>query len=491
MSDETPRPRRSDRHRRSHAPSHSPREIRGLVPGAAVRQGTSSLRPRKRSAALDPAARRRRRGRIAIIVGVVLLAMVVAGVAWAVVFVHGIDVKIHPVQITDPALAAALQKDAPAPGAPFYILLMGEDLRPGLPNARSDTLMVARIDPQKKTVMLVSVMRDSRVDIPGHGMNKINAAFSFGGAQLALETVRELTGLPITDYITVDFTGFRAIVDAMGGVWVDVPEKVDGIPSGTARTPWELKNRVIQKGYQKLNGVQALTWVRARDQFADQDYTRVKDQQIFLKALAKQALQLSNVFNATKIINAVADDITTNMSLTDLADLALEMRGMKSTDIQSATLPSTPTYINGVSYVQIDQAGMDAMLSRMQAGGPLVPGSTSTTTTAGSTSASSPAPSGITITIRNGAGVSGLAKEAATYFKAHGFKIESTGNASQFVYGQTFVVYKTATQADAGVVANALGFGKVIPAAGMYSFKGDVLVVIGKDWKNPNSSQTP
>ncbi len=489
MGGETGRPRRSGRPRKSHL--HAPREIRGLEPAATKRNdAVESLRKPKRSS-LGAVARRRRRGRVAIIVGVVLLVLLVVGSAFAYNFVQNINAKIHPVELTDQSLIAAIQKDTPPPGAPFYVLIIGSDARPtgsAIKGARSDTLMVARIDPQKRTALLVSIMRDSRVSIPGYGMNKINAAYSYGGTQLALETVRQLTGLPITCYIDVGFTGFESIVNAMGGVWFNVPENIDGVPNGEKPTAWDLRNRILKKGYQKLNGVQALTFVRARDQFADQDYTRVKDQQAFLKALAKQALQLSNVFQAPQIISAAADDVSTNMSLTDLASLVMQMRGMKDTDIQTATLPSSPTYINGISYVQIDDAGMQAMLARMQAGGPLVLGAKTASSAAPATS---PPPSTISLTIQNGAGVSGLAKQAATFFTSRGFKISDTGNANQFVYGQTLIVYKTSTESKAAVVANALGFGKVIPAAGMYAFKGDILVVIGKDWKDPSSSATP
>jgi hypothetical protein len=134
---------------------------------------------------------------------------------------------------------------------------------------------------------------------------------------------------------------------------------------------------------------------------------------------------------------------------------------------------------------------MDALFSRMEAGGPLVPGakkSASTTassaTTAPVTSLNAPAPSTISLTIRNGAGVAGLATQAATFFRSHGFKISDTGNASQYVYGQTLVVYKPSGQTKAQAVVAALGYGKIVAAGTSYTFSGDVLVVVGKDWKS-------
>ena len=493
MSDETARPRRSDRHRK---PVPTSRKAATKAPAGDLQGPDSGGSPRTapRGSAEAVTKRRRRRGRIALIAGAVVFVLLGVAGAFAYNFVQGISAKIHPVEITDPVLNKQLQQDTPPPGDPFYVLLIGSDGRPKgstVEGSRSDTLMVARVDPKKKTIMLVSIMRDSRVAIPGHGMNKINAAYNIGGTQLCLETVRQLTGLPISRYINVGFDGFRSIVNSMGGVWFNVPEKINGLPPHRAPTAFELKNDIVKKGYQKLNGAQALAFVRARHQFANQDYTRVKDQQAFLKAIAKQVLQYSKVFQAPQIINAIAGDVSTNMSLSDLADLVMQMKGMKVADIQTATLPSSVTMINKVSYVIINQAGMDAMFARMEAGGPLVRGAkkasstkASTTATPSATSLSSPAASSISLTIRNGAGVAGIAKKAATFFRSHGFKISDTGNAKQYTYSQTLVVYKPSGQAQAQAVADALGYGKITPAGSSYTFSGDVLVVVGKDWKS-------
>lgn len=485
MMDEPRRPRRADR--RHSKRLHTPQEIRGVGPSGRSRKPQGTLQPRKRSAALDPAMRRRRRGRIAIIIGVILACLLVAGGIAAFAFIRNIDTKIHPVAL-DSGFANQLAQQAPPAGDPFYMLLLGTDRRPGTVTGNSDTLIVARIDPKQRKVELLSIMRDSRVNIPGHGMFKINAAYSMGGVELALKTVRQLTGLPITKYLTVDFSGFSTIVNAMGGVWVNVPEEIDGIPAGSSHTKWQIENRIIHKGYQKLNGAQALTFVRARHQFANQDYTRVADQQLFLRALMKQGLSASNVFSAPKIIDAVASNMSTNMSLTELANLVLQFKGMKDKDFETATAPSTPQYIGGISYVVIDTAKFDAMLARMDKGQPLEL-TTQTATGGSTTTTSAPAvkPADITLTIRNGAGVSGLAKIAATYFTSKGFHVVTTGNANQYVYGQTLIVYGKSTEAKAGPVADALGYGKVIPSAGMYSFSTDILLVIGKDWKNPSA----
>ncbi|MDO8963155.1 MAG: LCP family protein [Coriobacteriia bacterium] len=484
MDDRTPRPRRSERHAKP-SRSRAPRPINRLEPASTTRETPEEARRRRRrsSKIVTPEVRRRKRGRVAIIVGVIFLAVVVAGGVAAFTYLRGLESKIRPLSMMDTEFAKQLDQDVPPPGEPFYLLLMGDDRRPGESRARSDTLIVARIDPKQRKVQMVSILRDTRVKIPGYGMNKINAAPQMGGPELALKTVREMTGLPVSRYLTVDFTGFRYIVDAMGGVWIDVPEKVDGRPNKKNNSKWELENRIIPKGLHKLNGIQALTFVRERHQFADQDYSRVKNQQLFLKALAKQALQMSSVFRAPQIIGAISDHLRTNMSLTELANLVSQFKSMNEADFETTTLPSYPKFIDGLSYVIADEVEADALFARMRKGQPLVPkGAVSKTPT------NTVDPSKITVSIRNGAGVSGLAKQATTFFTSKKFKIGETGNTNQFVYGKTLIVFTAATENKAAAVANALGYGQVIRANGMYTFKGDILVIIGKDWRDPAAS---
>ena len=405
-----------------------------------------------------------------------MLGGAVAGYA----YMRNIGSKINGKFLSDLSLQQALATSStPAPGAPFYMVLMGSDTRKGESQQRSDSLIVARVDPQKKKVEMISIPRDSRVNIPGYGLTKVNAAATYGGPALVIKTVKELTGLPITHYINLDFFGFRDIVDAMGGVWLNIPQKIydrDASAFGAAFA-------TIPKGYQKLDGRLALTFVRARHAFAAGDYARMDDQQTFIKALAKQTLTVSNVFKAPAIISAVASHLDTDMSLNDLANLVMQFKGMPANGIDSATAPSAPKYIGGVSYVLIDDSAFQAMVSRMRRGLPLNPSSSNGSSS--STPTVTVTPSQVPLTVRNGAGVSGLAKEATDFFTGKGFKIADSGNMNQFVYGRTLIVYQKGQVNQANFVRETLGFGDVIPSAGMYTFKTQVMVVIGKDWKNP------
>jgi len=477
MPDASDRPRRSARHSRS-AASRTPREIKHLDPSASrdpvVRQ-TARLHARAQKD-LSLGARKRRRRRawtIAAIVVAVLAIGLTTAVALKVVDVGN---KINAVFFSDPALQQELAgQKASAPGEPFYMVLMGSDTRPGQTQQRSDTLIVARVDPQNKKIAMISIPRDSRVAIPGKWTTKINAAAVYGGPALVIKTVKEITGLPITHFVNLNFNGFRDVVDAIGGVWIDVPFRI----YDTLASAYGPAYATIEKGYQKLDGKHALTFVRTRHTMADSDYGRMRNQQAFIKALASQALSLSNVFNASQIVDAVASNLDTDMTPLQLADLVLQFKGMKPEDLDSATAPSAPKYINGVSYVILDDANFKAMIDRMKQGLPLDPTKTSTATTV------TVKPADVKLTVRNGAGVSGLGQQCTDFFTSKGFTVSETGNMNQYVYGRTLIVYQKGYETQANFVRETLGFGDVLPSAGMYTFKTNVMVVIGKDWKNP------
>jgi polyisoprenyl-teichoic acid--peptidoglycan teichoic acid transferase len=411
---------------------------------------------------------------------VTVLILVLGSVIGGYAYVRSIGSKINRVVDSDPSFAGVLASSATAqPGAPFYMVLMGSDTRKGETQQRSDTLIVARVDPQKKQVQMISIPRDSRVAIPGYGTTKINAAASLGGPALVIKTVKQLTGLPITHFVNLDFFGFRDIVDAMGGVWINVPQKIVDRQASAYGSAFD----TIQKGYQKLDGRLALTFVRSRHAFAAGDYARMDNQQSFIKAIAKQALSLSNVFKAPAIVNAVASHLDTDLTPGQLADLVLQFKGMAPNAIQSATAPSSPKYIGGVSYVILDDAKFAAMVGRMKNGQPLDP--QASTGTASGTPTVTVKPADVPLTVRNGAGVSGLAKQCSDFFVGKGFKIANSGNMNQFVYGRTLVIYQKGALDQANFVRQTLGFGDVIPSAGMYTFNTKVMVVIGKDWRNP------
>lgn len=472
------RSQRSERPVRSRPVNAAPQGRRVRSAPAAVESPAQAARRRKQSGRfVDPRKRRMRRRRITSIVLAALLLLVVGGGVAAYAFIRSTGDAIRPPQTQIDQIAKVMDKPK-APGQPFYMVIMGEDTRPGEIQARSDTLMVAHVDPLTKKIAMMSIPRDSRVTIPGRGLDKINSAAQIGGPVLTIKTVKLLTGLPITHYVVVDFNGFKSIVDAMGGVVLDVPFRInDAQAANHIRSA-----QVIEKGVQRLDGAHALTFVRARHQFPSQDIQRIANQQYFLKEMVKQAkTQATNPFKTFAIVNAFARAVKTDMTVQDLAGLAVDFKGMAESDMQTVTMPGPDKTINGISYIIPDLTAMKEIVRKMEAGLPIDP--KASTTAASTAAATTVAPATVQVAVRNGAGVSGLSKGAADLLLKAGFKIPETGNMSQFVYPKTIVVYKTdANKAKAVAVAQALGQGDLVVSRGMYSFVTDVLVVVGKDW---------
>jgi hypothetical protein len=225
--------------------------------------------------------------------------------------------------------------------------------------------------------------------------------------------------------------------------------------------------------------------VRARHMYADGDFSRMRNQQAFLKAFAKQALDFKNVFSAPAIIQAVADNLDTDMTTSELVALIQQFKGIQEGDIEAATMPGASAFIDGLSYVVSNDAKFEAMLTRMKKGLPLDPKASTTATATVGPGTSGLKPKDVTLTVRNGAGVSGLAKVGADVFTKAGFAVSETGNMNQFVYSKSLIVFPKGREAEAGLVRETLGYGDVVPAAGMYTFNTDILVVIGKDWRDP------
>ncbi|TLM99000.1 MAG: LytR family transcriptional regulator [Actinobacteria bacterium] len=376
-----------------------------------------------------------------------------------------------------------------APQKPYNMLLVGFDRRPGEHVFRTDSMLLARIDPQTKQVWMLSIPRDTRVVIPGHGAKKINDAYAIGQAELAVKTVEDFTGVPVNHFMAINFEGFEKAVDAIGGVWVDVPTEINDKKAD--RSPGH-RAAHVDAGYQLLDGEHALTFVRSRA-YADADFTRMKNQQAFFRALADQVATKTNVARIPRLVSSIAPYISTDMSLMDMLRTAQALQGAGSKRVYTATLSGewrSP-------FVYTDEAKMAELLGKMQDGQPFEPKpvSSETTKTAGAatggTGAAEKAPADISVTIRNGAGIAGCAKQAASILKAQAFDVVDTGNAGQFVYDNTLVIYKK-DKAAAEQVARALPPGvKIVESRGMYSYDSEVLVVIGKDWDISRVPVTP
>lgn len=196
----------------------------------------------------------------------------------------------------------------------------------------SDTIMLGVFDTNAKTASLVSVPRDTLVNV--NGDRKINSTYSMGGAELMAETVSTLLGVPIDYCLSVDFEGFKAIVNTIGGVWFDVPVDMD------YEDPYQDLYIHVNAGYQKLYGDDAIAVMRCRSCYASADIGRIATQRKFLAALASQTITLSNVSKVTSLINILNTYVDTDMPLDKMIYFATQAIGMDlNTDLASATLP--------------------------------------------------------------------------------------------------------------------------------------------------------
>ena len=247
-----------------------------------------------------------------------------------------------------------------AEGHRLNVLLLGVDARKGETMARSDTLILASVDTKSKQMSLLSIPRDTRVNIPKHGWDKINAADALGGPEMSMKVVSDLLGIPVKYYVQANFNGFKNIVDALGGVTLDVEQNMyhEDPDDGGA---YEIN---LRKGVQRLDGDKALQYVRYRE-YAMGDIDRTTHQQRFLVALAKEMLQPSTILKLPTLVPEINKHVKTNLSVSDMVTLASAGKKLENGNIVAQTLPGRPLNIDGGSYWGVDPAEAKQMVAKL------------------------------------------------------------------------------------------------------------------------------
>ncbi|MCS3492062.1 MULTISPECIES: LCP family protein [Micrococcaceae] len=296
-----------------------------------------------------PRKKKKRTGR-AIVLSVLALVMVAALVAAGYLWNLGRTFDSESQTITDafPAEETRPEVNDESKDA-VNILLLGSDTRATreadedsedfgtLPNGgRSDTMMLVHIPADRENVFVTSVMRDTWLDIPGVGTAKINRAFASGGVPKAVETLEGLFGVRINHVASVDFEGFKGLTDAVGGVTVNNPR---GFKQSI------VNGMYFPEGVQTLDGEQALAFVRERKSFPGSDYERVKNQQLFVKALLGQLMSketLTNPGKVSEVVSQIAPFIAVDETLDSgkVASYASSMLNLRSNDMEFFTLPN-------------------------------------------------------------------------------------------------------------------------------------------------------
>lgn len=258
--------------------------------------------------------------------------------------------------------AETLVMKASGSGAPAKVILaVGSDKRYGESGrGRSDTMLLVRI--AGDTVSMLSLPRDLRVPIPGHGTDKLNAAFARGGMRLLIKTVREYLGVKIDHFVQVDMGGFRKVVSTLGGVYLPVDARYLNRNDGSAASNYA--DIDLQPGYQRLSPEQALQFVRFRH--LDSDFTRAARQQLFLREIGRQVQAgFGDVASLPSLVDAIAKATTSDLDeLGETLELARALRSTPPDRVNRVVLEGSPAMIGGVSYVVATPAQKRRSLSR-------------------------------------------------------------------------------------------------------------------------------
>lgn len=362
-------------------------------------------------------------------------------------------------------LVAAEQPEFVIPEPPekderVNVLLLGVDA--GDPKdktspKRSDTIILASFDPVEKKLDIISIPRDTRVSIRGHGMEKIGHAHAYGGAKLAMETVSNFLGIDIHYYFRVDYLGFKKFVDSLGGVKVYVPMDME-YHDPTDDPPLHIS---LKKGWQVLNGEKAIQFVRYRKGYQNGDIGRIQAQQAFIDAMVDKVLSAGSIMRLPLMAQALKSHISTNMTPSEMTKYAFDAVGMGKEDIKMYCIPGEAKYLDGISYYIPDKQRTQQIISSIF-------GSNNNE---------------IKVEVLNGSGVNGLAARVASMLEDEGFKVVRIGNVNGIEYNNTRVYDRKGKGDNAQKVARAID-------VNMYEVDidrdaiADVTVILGKDKGN-------
>ena len=402
----------------------------------------------------------------------ILAALVVAGGAAGAAYLraHRFVDAVAPKSRADKATAKRL--DVAIPGQPTTALVIGTDKRKG-PEAevtgRSDTLMLVRADPQTNSISMLSFPRDLLVTVkcPGRPdyVDRINGAYSECGSLGSLETVRNLTHLPINYFVTVNFRGFLQLVNNLGGVWVDIDRRYFCSPSNCPG----ITEINLQPGYQRLRAMDALAYVRYRH--FDSDLYRVARQQLFLKALKQQ---ISTSLDLDTVLDIV-DTVEKNVVIGRGGNKPLDLKTLKDYIYFARSLPPGHIFqsridsLTGYAELTAPAGAIESAVRRFVQPDVQAPEKARDVTLGIKRRAHGLRPANVTVTVLNGNGVTGSAGNAAYALSQRGYRIilpptQKPANAPSFNYFRTVVYYDAAQRqgrAAARQVANLFGDAEV------------------------------
>jgi polyisoprenyl-teichoic acid--peptidoglycan teichoic acid transferase len=332
-------------------------------------------------------SRQRRRRRWLRIGLVVLLVAVLLVAVWSLLgyLAFRSGVKEANERLDSRAYAALAPQDGLMLSNPSTTLVLGTDEGPKREGPfRSDAIMLVRTDPDEHRIALLSIPRDLRVEIPGRGPDKVNAAYAYGGPTLAIRTVQALTGIPINHVVVVTFARFKEVIDTLGGVTVEIPKPIltDKIscPLETQAECDEWRGYRFEKGEETMNGRRALIYARVRVNKldpADNDITRGERQQAVMQAIADEITSFGTFLRMPFIGDELVAPLATDLSANQFLQLAWVKRRTPASGILRCRLGGTIADIDGQSFIVggEDNASVVAMVEGKVAPQPPRPGS--------------------------------------------------------------------------------------------------------------------
>lgn len=341
-----------------------------------------------------------------------------------------------------------------------FILALGEDdtsRTDKKPRGLSDTIILMRADLVNKQVAALSIPRDTKISLEGYANEcKINASHVYGGPTLTALAVQNLVGIKPDYYMKTNLKGFRKCVDILGGVEIDVEKNM------RYNDNWGHLHIDLKKGRQLLNGEKAMEYVRFRHD-ALGDLSRIERQQKFLRALTEKMLSPTKLPKLPWVINAMIENVDTDMTARDLLALAELAKGMDLSTVKMAMLPGVPETQHGASYWIADSEQTAKVVSDLFYPKPPMP----------------------KVAVLNGSGIPGAAQKVAEILKQQGYEVTVIENAESFDHASTEVISHMDSQESPYKIA-ALVNG-IVKLEKDPEAKADVTVIIGKDFVMPST----
>ncbi len=389
------------------------------------------------------------------------------------------------------ALPSSGNSDAAGDGGATNILLVGSDSRAGATDQElaeklrtgdpgtmnTDTMLVVHLPSDGGSASVVSFPRDSYVEVPGFGENKLNAAYSLGynsldgeagpaerdgaGAQLLVQTISSLAGVRIDNYVQVDLIGFYNLTEVIGGVEVNL--------CGPARDPDSGID--LPAGVQTISGADALAFVRQRNGLPNGDLDRIVRQQAFIGGVVRTLLSAGVLLNPLKqrdLVEAAANSLTVDVNL-DLLDLAQQLQNLAAGDVEFSTVPiaNPDGNINGSSVVVLEDRDVILDFFASLSEEPEPPDTATVE------------PATVTVDVFNGSGIGGVGSDTQIALQELGYGVGSVGNADRSDYTTTEIRYAPGLDAAARTLALVVPGARLVELS---SLDGQVQLVIGSDF---------